>query len=629
MSSEEPQEPRESEVVAALSEAQAERRARRRRQVSECSHTTQRSSGRPHLTPASAQSTAQSTAQSSAQTPARSPSDSASHSPARSSARSSSSVSDFSTSSPRSPPNEHASLFQKATNSVRSLYVNVIDPVVDVVLDVGAHWLLSGSKKVAPRILLRNGILERMKLATTYDEFTRLALELDSNDGYDVWKLQFASSEYDYMLIRECLHDLHDARKRNNPRKALFLIRTTLHRNIGNIMSDEMYVSAFGTKEIVEQYIDEVAFQIQALASAQIRGLTKHDILHEFLLMRQVYGRSALLLSGGGGLGIYHLGVIKALFEAGMLPRVISGSSAGAIVGSILCSLTDAEIAEFNETNVPPLKSPHFFHRAGQHPTPWQRIARLWKEGTLCDIEVLKECMRENLGDITFQESYDKTNRIMNVSVNSLAKRDCPRVLNYLTAPDVVMWSAVCASCALKHLFDPVQILVKDKQGRLTPWNPTGVLWSDGSIQSDLPSQRLSELFNVNHFIVSQVNPHIVPTLGRSAFVSRVLSATAQELTHQLERLVDFGLLPDSLLDFKNIVSQSYKGHITVLPDLEIQDYKNTLRNPNDDLLLRAARVGQLAAWKQMSRITNHCKIEIALDEIVRSLKANERWTMT
>lgn len=32
--------------------------------------------------------------------------------------------------------------------------------------------------------------------------------------------------------------------------------------------------------------------------------------------------------------------------------------------------------------------------------------------------------------------------------------------------------------------------------------------YSDGSIENDLPMQQLSELFNVNHFIVSQVNPH-------------------------------------------------------------------------------------------------------------------------
>jgi len=31
------------------------------------------------------------------------------------------------------------------------------------------------------------------------------------------------------------------------------------------------------------------------------------------------------------------------------------------------------------------------------------------------------------------------------------------------------------------------------------------VKWEDGSMQADLPMNRLSELFNVNHMLVSQV----------------------------------------------------------------------------------------------------------------------------
>jgi TAG lipase / steryl ester hydrolase / phospholipase A2 / LPA acyltransferase len=50
-----------------------------------------------------------------------------------------------------------------------------------------------------------------------------------------------------------------------------------------------------------------------------------------WLEVRRLYGRSALLLSGGATFGLYHLGVIKALVIAGILPRVISGSSAGSL----------------------------------------------------------------------------------------------------------------------------------------------------------------------------------------------------------------------------------------------------------------------------------------------------------
>ncbi len=45
--------------------------------------------------------------------------------------------------------------------------------------------------------------------------------------------------------------------------------------------------------------------------------------------------------------------------------------------------------------------------------------------------------------------------------------------------------------------------------------------YTEGSIENDLPMQQLSELFNVNHFIVSQVNPHsaLLSTLSVQASV--------------------------------------------------------------------------------------------------------------
>jgi NTE family protein len=43
-----------------------------------------------------------------------------------------------------------------------------------------------------------------------------------------------------------------------------------------------------------------------------------------------------LVLSGGGARGIAHLGVVKALLEHGIRPMVISGTSSGALAGSLL-----------------------------------------------------------------------------------------------------------------------------------------------------------------------------------------------------------------------------------------------------------------------------------------------------
>jgi TAG lipase/steryl ester hydrolase/phospholipase A2/LPA acyltransferase len=61
--------------------------------------------------------------------------------------------------------------------------------------------------------------------------------------------------------------------------------------------------------------------------------------------------------------------------------------------------------------------------------------------------------------------------------------------------------------------------------------------WEDGSVQADLPMQRLSELFNINHFIVSQVNPHVVPFIS-SASSTHTLQQSF--LTAPLAKLIDY-----------------------------------------------------------------------------------------
>ena len=49
------------------------------------------------------------------------------------------------------------------------------------------------------------------------------------------------------------------------------------------------------------------------------------------------------MLSGGAALGFYHVGVVKALLNNGLLPRVLSGASAGSIVCAMVGTRTDEE----------------------------------------------------------------------------------------------------------------------------------------------------------------------------------------------------------------------------------------------------------------------------------------------
>ncbi|RHZ10626.1 hypothetical protein DYB26_016418, partial [Aphanomyces astaci] len=100
---------------------------------------------------------------------------------------------------------------------------------------------------------------------------------------------------------------------------------------------------------------------------------------------------------------------------------------------------------------------------------------------------------------------------------------DYPQLLNYLTAPNVLVWSASLASCAIPMVFSPVELYGKD--------------------QCDLPMERLSELFNVNHFIVSQVNIHYKFISGyESHGGGDILGFLKKQMKAYIKNIAEFGL---------------------------------------------------------------------------------------
>jgi predicted acylesterase/phospholipase RssA len=159
---------------------------------------------------------------------------------------------------------------------------------------------------------------------------------------------------------------------------------------------------------------------------------TKHDF---FMNIRQSFGRTALLLSGGGTLGLNHIGVVKCLHENQLLPRIISGASSGSVMASLVCTKTNYELPSMFDATSFRLD---IFERRGEPDSPFKRLQRLMLSGQLFDVNILQDAMKANLGDITFQEAFNRTRFILNITVSSSTLYDMPRLLNYLTAPDVV-----------------------------------------------------------------------------------------------------------------------------------------------------------------------------------------------
>ena len=130
---------------------------------------------------------------------------------------------------------------------------------------------------------------------------------------------------------------------------------------------------------------------------------------------------------------------------------------------------------------------------------------------TVMDQGKLRRFLPRVLGDQTFSESLRRSRRILNITVSPLRKQQVPRLLNYLSAPQALVNSAVLASCAVPVAFKPVQLIAR-RRGRVEPWMKNE-LWIDGSVHRDLPFDSLRQMLNINQFITSQTNPHVVPLL--------------------------------------------------------------------------------------------------------------------
>jgi len=175
---------------------------------------------------------------------------------------------------------------------------------------------------------------------------------------------------------------------------------------------------------------------------------------------RAAYGRTALCLSGGSMMGNYHFGSVKALLETDLLPHIISGTSAGSVIGAMVCTRTDEELIRDLKPEILAPKMSIFESSWGQ------RLSRAWKHGTMFDQDDwYRRVQFFTCGEMTFEEAFKKTGRVFCVTLSATSKRAPPVLINYITAPNVVIASAVLASAAVPGFVDAMRLKVKDENG--------------------------------------------------------------------------------------------------------------------------------------------------------------------
>lgn len=365
-----------------------------------------------------------------------------------------------------------------------------------------------------------------LRTASTYAEWAEAAQNLDIILDLDTWRKTPKSNDYDYILIQERVKLLQTMRQEGDVFGVLNMLRTGLVRNLGHITSNKLFNKCFaGTKFLIEEYVDEYVGALLDLAalppsvkdsdvasvettllqegedgevaggggaveddsadtSASIAALhnrprkggmatatiptqQKLNFMHD---SRQGYGRTALVLQGGAIFGLCHLGVVKALYKQGLLPRIIVGTATGAMMAALIgvhpeedlprlltgdgidlsaFAGKDKEHVSFDE---PPGLSIGgrlwyaLLRRSQQFVQPlrtrWdtlaRRVHRFQKEGYFLDVKVLEDCVKANVGDLTFDEAFTRSKRVLNITVAIPENQGVPTLLNHVTAPNVV-----------------------------------------------------------------------------------------------------------------------------------------------------------------------------------------------
>jgi len=459
-----------------------------------------------------------------------------------------------------------------------------------------------------------------MANADSYSTWTSAAQRLDETLGLDVWRADAHSNAYE----PETVHD-HIARLRGYRHSGAFgalmdFLPESIYRLSGDLGDPSLYeVAHGGTKAIVNEYFQESAQSIRYLAEADLPGIDVDEKRRRLKHAAHSYGRSGLLLSGGATLGYYHLGVARALWTEDLLPWVLSGSSMGAIIASAVCTRNDDELATwFDEVG----------HLAGKALT-LAPIHEVVANRAVMRQDALERQLRAGIVDLTFAEAFEKSGRVLNISVSPTRRRQKPRVLNHRTAPDVLIIEACMASAAVPGLFKPVTLKRRTASGRSVAYLPTEQ-WSDGSLTGDVPKRRLSRLQNVNHFIVSQTNPHVLPFvkatsgsghLSRFAGLAGLIARGQSKAWLGLAREIGLFTPVDTLVEGANaFLNQDYSGDINIHPRFEPSLYLRMFANPDMELLNKFVLEGQRATWPKIEIIRNQTAIGRTLQQALNHL---------
>ncbi len=490
---------------------------------------------------------------------------------------------------------------------------------------------------------------------STYEQWYDEQAYSDAIHYIDDWAVMSRQSCYDWEILRDLKKDLERCRRLGDERGLCSQLRAQSSRNICRILSPALYrKSQIQTKKLIHDYIQEVRQSITYLgernglsngAVSVVPAQAKRQLIVD---MRTILGRTSLLLQGGAMVSMCHLGVVKALFEQRLLPRIITGTSTGALIAALVCVAKDEDlpgVLEATHINIDAFTRSRNGHTADGlsswysssfFKTMHRRYQRYRTSHHVFDIDVLKECTEANLGDITFEEAYKKTGRILNITIAMAEVAGTPQLLNYITAPHVLVRSAAVASIATsKAMYAPVRILCRNPAGEHVMYFAADYSQKDNNhrrstVHPEAPLTRIGELFNVNHFIISQSRPYIAPFIQIQRFADRhqplglMVRYTLSQWRHWLEVLDYFDKLPTFLqrvLMDEIVPSVAAWSKVSITPELGLKELFKIFDTPTPENIQQWAARGEQCTWPYICELKVRCDLENELDAAYTRLR--------
>jgi NTE family protein len=442
----------------------------------------------------------------------------------------------------------------------------------------------------------------------------------------EAWKRDDRSNLYDYRIIRRRHDELVDVRASGDAQRLLYYLNEGVHGNMGGMGTPALYTKArSGTKNLISSYVQEL---VAAIDDFERIDESEIDYREKLACLRRAtgcFGRSALMLSGAGSLGAFHIGVAKALVEQDILPDVISGASAGSVVAAILGTYRDRDLVArlSSDSAISPVDA--------LAETSVSRVQT--KSRRLIGRDDLVQMIEVVVPDMTFLDAYEETGRSINISVAPAKLHQRSRMLNAITSPNAFIREAILASCAIPGVFPAVTLAGRNSAGKRVPYVPSRQ-WVDGSITDDLPSRRLARMYSVNHFITSQTNPMVLWALrdphADTDLLSRAFNIQQRAFRDWLRAIYPF--VADTVRDLPpmntqlrfwfSLLTQEYTADINIIPKRRFVDPTTLLANLTTEQASDLISDGEHATWPKIEMIRNCTAVSRGLSRILRRMEA-------